>query len=416
MSREGNFRAAAIVLFVAITFLKIGAWTVLQSRGKVHPFVGSNAASLYIPIARRLLTEHRFNGPDSRPDSKVPPAYPLFLAGAMAVSQSSFLALITPLQMLMDLVTAFVLFWMAVRIGLPRTGILAGCVWLLFPPALVISTWITAETLFTTAFTLGLALFAVSFENSSLTLSLTGGLLMGLATLLRGTPLFLPLALLPVSLRFHAAGRWAVFTAAMAVLIVPWSIRNMVVLDDFIPVATGSGSVLLQGADERFFTGDGKAALYPSTFQAAAEAGVRKPDTDRESKLDQWMGQVGVWVQLKRLKERPFSLVSFFAHKLVRVWYGTESGAFRQQAILGFCALLVVPVALLQLWRWRIPHGGMIYVLFSVVAYLVLMHVATLPEARYAFPLFPVLILCACHFYRPALDRAAFPNKKGLPT
>jgi len=410
MSRPVKRHAAAVALFACLTVLKLGVWTVLESHGKVRAFAGDNATSLYIPIARRLLEQHRFNGPDTRPDSKVPPGYPLLIAGSIAVSPHSFLTLVPALQMLLDLGTALVLFWLSVRMGLPWTGFLAGCVWMLYPPAVVLSTWITAETAFTTFFTLGLALLAVSFKQAGGKLALAGGLAMGVATLLRGTPLFLPLALLPAALWSGTVRRWLLFSAGIALLVAPWAIRNLTVLDDFIPVATGLGSVTLQGSDERFFTGDGKTAYYPATFQAAIAAGIDKPATDRESQQDQWLGRVGIWVQRRRFAERPLAAIPFFAHKLVRLWYGTETGGLRSQAVLGFCALLVLPAGIWQLWRWRSSHPGVAWVALGSLAYLVAMHTLTLPEARYTFPIFPLLILGACHLYTHA--RFAFDKPR----
>ena len=395
MSRHGSAHRTAIVILVCLTLLKLAAWTALQSRGKVHTFVGDNATTFYIPIARRLLTEGRFNGPDSRGDSKVPPGYPLLVAGSMAVSGNSYQQLIPLLQMLMDLATALILYWAMFRLSLPKTGILAGCIWLLYPPAIAISTWITAEPAFTTLFTLGLALFAISAEKQNGKLAFAAGLVMGCATLFRGTPLVLPLALLPACWKTDGLQRWALFTAGMALLVTPWCVRNLLVLDELIPVATGTGSVILQGSDERFFTGEGKRTLYPSTIAAAAADGVIKPATDHESKLDGWLGKIGWWVQLQRLKRRPLSLIPFFAHKFVRVWYGTESGGFRQQAVLGFCSLLVAPAGFWELWKWRKIHAGAAYVLLSAVAYIVVMHMFLLPEARYTLPIVPTLILGA---------------------
>jgi hypothetical protein len=156
---------------------------------------------------------------------------------------------------------------------------------------------------------------------------------------------------------------------------------------------------MLQGSDERFFTGDGKKAYYPAAFQEAIEAGIDKPATDRESKQDEWLGRVGVWVQRRRIAERPMSAIPFFAHKLVRLWYGTETGGFKSQALLGFCAFLVLPAGLWQLWRWRSSQPGVAYVALGSLAYLVLVHTATLPEARYTVPIFPVLMLGACRLY-----------------
>ena len=97
MSRPVNRRAAAVAVFACLTVLKLGVWTVLESRGIVHAFAGDNATSLYIPISHRLLDEHRFNGPDTRPDSKVPPGYPLLIAASIAVRPQSFLALVPAL-------------------------------------------------------------------------------------------------------------------------------------------------------------------------------------------------------------------------------------------------------------------------------------------------------------------------------
>jgi 4-amino-4-deoxy-L-arabinose transferase-like glycosyltransferase len=402
MSGPVKRHAAAVALLACLTVLKLAVWTALESRGKVHAFAGDNATSLYFPIAQRMLEKHRFNGPDTRPDSKVPPGYPLLIAGSIAVSPHSFLALVLALQMLLDLGTALVLYWLSVRMGLPWTGFLAGCVWLLYPPAVVLSTWITAETAFTTFFTLGLAMLAVSFENGKGKLALAGGLAMGVATMLRGTPLFLPLALLPAAWRARTVRGWLLFSAGIAFFVAPWTIRNLIVLDDFIPVATGTGSVTLQGSDERFFTGDGKRAYYDSTFHAAMAAGIDKPATDRESQQDQWLGRVGVWVQRQRFAQRPLSAIPFFAHKLVRLWYGTETGGFRPQAVLGFCALLVLPAGICQLWRWRSSHPGVAWVALGSLAYLVAMHTLTLPEARYTFPIFPLVILGACHLYTNA--------------
>jgi hypothetical protein len=197
----------------------------------------------------------------------------------------------------------------------------------------------------------------------------------------------------------------------MALFVAPWTIRNLAVLDDFIPVATGTGSVMLQGSDERFFTGDGKKAYYPAIFQAAIEAGIDKPATDRESKQDEWLGRVGVWVQRRRIAERPMSAIPFFAHKLVRLWYGTETGGFRSQALLGLCAFLVLPAGLWQLWRWRSSQPGVAYVALGSLAYLVLVHTATLPEARYTVPIFPVLMLGACRLYGRATAVFDKPRK-----
>src|SRR5689334_7705390 len=70
------------------------------------PFLGSNAEGHYVPVAQRMLAEGRFNGPDSRPDSKVGPGYPLLLAAAMKVAGGQYAMAIVFLQVIADLATA----------------------------------------------------------------------------------------------------------------------------------------------------------------------------------------------------------------------------------------------------------------------------------------------------------------------
>jgi len=66
-------RAVVLSLFGGITALKIVAFMVLVRAGVAQPFVGTNAEMHYIPIADRLLSEGRFNGPELGPIARCPP-------------------------------------------------------------------------------------------------------------------------------------------------------------------------------------------------------------------------------------------------------------------------------------------------------------------------------------------------------
>jgi 4-amino-4-deoxy-L-arabinose transferase-like glycosyltransferase len=395
---------SATLILLLITFSKAGLFVTLDHLGKVRPFQGDNATEHYIPTGTRILNEGRFNGPDSRPDSKVPPGYPVVIAAALAVTGNRAWVSLVVLQMAADGGIALAIYWLARRMSSAFAGLVAGIAWLIYPPELAISTWITPETMFTLLLVLGIMGLFREIEGEGFGGALAGGILLGVATLFRGTPLVLPLVLLPAFFVLGKLRLWLAATAAMVLVVAPWTIRNYVVLHDFIPVSVGSGSVMLQGSDARFFSGEGKSELYPQVFAAAAEAGIPQPHSNLESGIDGWMGRMGRWVYVQRLRDRPLSYGPFLAHKAVRLWYGTESANPKTQLALGLCSLLVVPAGIWQWWRWRRRWTGSAFVLLSVLAYFIVLHFVTLPQIRYMVPIYPFLLLGACHWYLEKLD------------
>src|ERR1051326_6683553 len=71
-------------VLVAVGVLKVLIFVMLVQMRVTKPFIGTNAEENVFPIAERLVHEHRFNGDDSRPDSKIAPAYPFLIAGLKA--------------------------------------------------------------------------------------------------------------------------------------------------------------------------------------------------------------------------------------------------------------------------------------------------------------------------------------------
>jgi 4-amino-4-deoxy-L-arabinose transferase-like glycosyltransferase len=395
----------ATLLLVFVALLKIGVFLIAADQDAVAPFVGDNAVAHYLPTAKRLLEQRSFNGPDSRPDSKVPPGYPVILAATMAVSPDNYVAVTVALQILADCVTALVLYVLGRRLISPAVGLFAGLLWSLYPPAVVISTWITAETFYTTILILSYAMLVFSYRNGSTLQSTAAGFLLGLATLFRGTAILLPLLLLPLWFRKRQYAQAAGFVLAATCVVAPWTIRNAVVLQDHILVSTGFGSVLMQGSDESVFTSAGKRSEYARMFSEAAEHGIYKPTTPLESQWDNWMGRVGLYNLTVRLKTRPLSFLPFYVTKFLRLWYATESASLRPELLLGLCSILVVPVGILQLFLWRSSHSEFAQSAGVVILYFVALPLVTLPLVRYTLPIYPILILSASGWWLAVANR-----------
>ena len=396
----------AISVLIILTLLKLLTIIPLSSTGRLKPFIGDNAVEHYIPIARRILAEKRFNGTDSRPDSKMPPAYPLVLAASIAVAPNRFALVAVGLQVAGDLVTALMIWWIGKTLVHPNVGILAGALWVVYPPELLLSTWITAEVLFTAAFVSGLAIYVAAVEENAADHAFVAGFATAIATLFRATTILLPLLLAADAVR-HRAYRTAVWLlAGFVVVLMPWFVRNAVVLHDRIPVAVGFGSVFLQGADESTFTIAGKRDTYPRLYQEAARDGVLKPADDRESAIDGWMLKVGAWEYRRRLATRPWSFGPFAAKKFLRLWYATESGGIRVEAMLALCSVPIVVPAFIQLWKIRGSRIAVVVILPTF--YLVVLHMVTLPLNRYMLPAYALLMVPASQWWLETLVRETY--------
>jgi hypothetical protein len=127
----------------------------------------------------------------------------------------------------------------------------------------------------------------------------------------------------------------AIFLAALLVLILPWTIRNYVVLDRVVPISTGGGKALYVGT---FLPADGeyqrvKAILYerydgislPPQSEALNEVdptplfdevAARYPDLPRDSAL----GKIGKQNFSTYFSEDPLGYLGMTARKVGRMW------------------------------------------------------------------------------------------------
>lgn len=243
-----SVRTAPYVL-IGLTLLKMVLFFALEGAGRVEPFVGDNAKEFSLPVAERLVHEGRYNGPDSEKDIHYPPGYPFLLAVLLLSSAKHYLDIIVALQMISDLLTAYILFWAGSRLASWQAGLIAGVVWLLLPPEVALLTWITQESMYTALLTWALLVLILSLPRPASGLTFVAGLLLGLATLFRPTAVYFPFFILPIWFFFRYPRRWQkalYLLLGVACIVAPWTIRNWVVLHEKILVSTGYGASFFQ--------------------------------------------------------------------------------------------------------------------------------------------------------------------------
>jgi 4-amino-4-deoxy-L-arabinose transferase-like glycosyltransferase len=377
----------------------------LLNTGYVQPYIGGNAQDAYLPAANHLLTTGTFNDPETSSWSKLAPGYAAFLALAQWIGARWYLPLVVCLQMLLDHCVALLLLFLGNRVTSIKAGWLAGVLWLMFPPAVVISTWIASESLFTMLLVLSMVMWMWSLsQQRGVGLSFAAGLTLGVTTLVRGTTQLLPVFFFA----FAISGlpgipkrllKCSLLFVGMCLLVLPWTLRNLYVLGEPIIVNAGFGTVLFQGSRSAYFTIDGISRNYPVLQRQAAEEGLIEPMDRKASSLDHWYFNLGLREYRMRLEQEPLSFFPLVIHKFTRLWYGMETGIFYKQLILGICSLLIVPIGIFQIWFWKRDLPILSATLSLLLLYFIALHLITLPLFRYMIPLYPFLIFAASHQY-----------------
>jgi len=393
----------AVLSLTGITACKLVVFLLLLKAGYVQPYVGGNAQGIYLPAANRILTTGTFNDLDTSSWSKVAPGYAVFLALAQWIGAHWYLSLVICLQMLLDYCIALLLLFLGSRETSIEAGWLAGVLWLVFPPAVVISTWIASETLFTMLLVLSMVMLIRSLsQQRGVGLSFTAGLILGVTTLVRGTTQLFPVFFFAISCFQDIPKRLlkcTLFLIGMCLLVLPWTLRNLYILGEPIIVQTGFGAVFLQGSRSEYFPLEGASRGYPILFRQAAEEGLVEPKDRKATSIDRWLFNLGLRSYRIRLEQEPLSFFPLIMHKFARLWYGMETGIFYKQLILGICSLPVVPLATFQIWLWRRDHLHLSMILVLLLLYFISLHLVTWPGFRYMIPIYPLLIFSASHQY-----------------
>ncbi|HWT90370.1 MAG TPA: hypothetical protein VN179_04575, partial [Solirubrobacterales bacterium] len=169
---------------------------------------------------------------------------------------------------------------------------------------------------------------------------LLAGALFGALALVRPEYLAIGTLIAAVIFAREAGGDWhrsllraAVFLGALVLVVAPWTIRNAVALDRFVPISTGGGQVLFAGT---YLPSDGNpeevgaevVARNPDLFQPrdaerlrleqilARLAADRHPGVETDQALSK-MGKEQLW---DGVTEEPVEYAGFVATKVWRIW------------------------------------------------------------------------------------------------
>jgi 4-amino-4-deoxy-L-arabinose transferase-like glycosyltransferase len=377
-----------LVLLLGVGLRVNGAW---QARDPVFD------ATSYATIATNLDRGAGFTlGSDAtQPASNYSPGLPLLAAGIYKLSGGAHERLARLALALLGTFAVLFTYLLGRRLRGPLAGLIGAAAVAIYPALLEYQGMLMGEPLAATLLSGAVlaALWAADSESRARWL-LPGGLFGALALV---RPEYLGVALL-VGLAVLAKNWRAGWRAALvppilllvgaAVVVSPWTIRNVVTLDRFVPISTGGGQVLFAGT---YLPSDGDpervgavlverhAALFgPHGVQRlrleqilARLAAQRYPGLETDQALSR-MGREQLWDDIS---EEPLEYAGFVATKVGRIWSHGPRDVMRKPgwelfhwALVSFGLVGLIVLALQR--RWEALLLATIFVAITAVSAL----------------------------------------------
>ena len=273
-------------------------------------------------------------------------------------------------------------------------GLLAAGTAAFYPELVWYAAHFWAETVFTVLLWWAIERLLAADGAPSAEAAAVSGLLWGLAILTRETVLyFVPIAALWLAWRRAGGVRraaWLLVTAALVVL--PWTLRNWLVFEAFVPVSTAGALNLWQGNTrlsrqevyEEYWAVPGKIDKYWHAQRRAVEAIVERQP---------------LWI-LEKLRDEMPAFWAAHGQPIVHLERGAYGTVARSRALVAVAVVLLPYLAVLVLFVAgvaRLPPGRAPALLLAFLAFYVLLHVVAHGYPRYRLPAMPAVFLVAAH-------------------
>jgi 4-amino-4-deoxy-L-arabinose transferase-like glycosyltransferase len=327
-------------LLAAVLVLGLG----LRAGAVVHPVANpADDSHAYYALSKALYEEGSFGGPEFHDSSDWSPGAPLLYAAAFYATGGAREGTARIVEALLGVAAILVVFGLGRRLGGARVGLLAAFAVAVYPPFIHSTGELMSEPPAILTLPAAVLAFLWACERESLRTWLVPGLLFGLTAMFRPEYLLVGAAFLVLAaIRLGLARGWrgglsaaAVALAAMAVPILPWTVRNEVVLHRTVPISTGGGKALYVGTflpadgeyqrvkallfaryDHRRLAPDSEALNEVDPVPLFNRVAARYPDLPRDSAL----GKIGKQNFSTFFGEDPFGYLAMSARKVGRMW------------------------------------------------------------------------------------------------
>lgn len=365
-------------------------------------FAARLGAALYLGTLGRLAGDYRYDdgvfvefaqsllGQNSQLFLSHPPGYSLFLAPFLLLGEKTGLVAAGWAQLVLGAAAAPMTLFLARRAGAgERASLIAGALTAASPLMIYFCGRFMSETLFSVLLLAFFLAWTRAWEKGSSQYAALAGLFGGLASLTRGVMLpYGPALALAACVAPKKPRRWVLLVmvcgAAWAATVAPWTLRNWIRFERFVPVSLQGGWNLWEGLTDDPV----EHARRPYDMGREAQAlGLNSPfalDAHFGAKAKEWIAS------------HPGEFFSLCVRKAFKFWRPFPHPPHGRAVIwsVGLFSLLLYAAALWGLSRgaWRAPGS---WFLLAFVATLTLLHAVFASNLRYRLPLEPLLAVWA---------------------
>lgn len=342
-----NGGRAGLLALVAILLLGVGLRIDYAWEGRAPVF----DAVAYGAIARSLDEGRGFSlGEDAtQPADNYSPGLPLLTAGIYKASGSGHERFARVVLALIGSLSVLFAYLIGRRLSSPAAGLIGAGAVAIYPAFLEYQGMLMSEPLAATLLSGSVLAMLWAADRPSNISWLLPGALLGATAMVRPEYLAVSFLLTLVVFARHARTEWqrslsqaAILLAGVVLVVAPWTLRNAIALDRFVPISTGGGQVLFAGTylpsdgdPER--VGEEVLARRPKLAGSlgaeprleqilAALAAQRYPGVETDKALSR-MGREQLWDDIS---EQPLEYAGFVVTKVGRIWSHGPRDVMRQ--------------------------------------------------------------------------------------
>jgi 4-amino-4-deoxy-L-arabinose transferase-like glycosyltransferase len=397
-ARAGRGRSASVILLVVGLAIagRVGLplWLPMAPLAEIA-VNGDGDTRYYVRLAQHLESRGEYAQGHLR--AYMPPGYPAFLSGLLKLGGDA--RTIQMVQNLLYVIAVLMLGVLASRQGGPLTGALAATLALASPIWWLLPQRALSETLFVVLVAIGISVTMSGGAPPAFGLALLGGIVFGLAALVREMGVLMGGMLAVVvgvwawreGSRARAVAIAATVLLGIAVAVMPWTARNYSVLGQIVPIST-NGPINLYIGNNPEATG-----AYVWHLPPEGQAVWNRPDQGRSNELFT-SGQAGREA-LAYILANPGRTLALVPYKLWALWgppvalhsgFGVGALARSGAAVLWFACLALGTAGL-----WQLRREPIAWFIAGVCLIATLIHGLTFGDPRFRAPYEYLLMLPA---------------------
>jgi len=347
----------------------------------------SSGGGMYLVVENRMQQASR------------PPLYPLFLAAAINAASGDAARVVVVLQVLMGVVTCWLVYLMAKGKFGERAGRIAFLLCAVYPFFIFYTGLYLAETLFCLIYVL-LNLFLDRAAGRLWPLwAGAAGAALGLGALTRSELFLFPFIALPIWAltgedRRRRLGSALVATIVMCAVIAPWVVRNALIFNGEIIIGTTRLGHDLYEANNPEADG-GIMAKRDWEQPAGLTEEEKKSDAQHEAAVNRVLTRKA----LEWIKGNPGEFLALVPQKLWKTWRPAPgfseftSWYFVLTSLLSYPPVMILAGA--GAWMLRRDARGKLWPFLAPVIFIVVLHCVFLGSLRYNLPAMPFIIVLA---------------------